>query len=481
MPFLELGKIMKRKLDMTAIPSGRFLNSCRVSSPVLEADVVAGDGEEDDEAKHGVDPVHGLEPVLLELRRHRLPPPPADVDDVEAPGHGHAAVDLAAAVLDALSVKEKKMQVALRKVTRPTVSHRLDGKQLPWLVKVAASVWNASTTPAGSCRTRLLEDTTLDAVALGGAPPPPAADLLPLSVMKLPINIFYTGDYKGYNHSDVMVTNILVWGTTALEYLIGNAKPFLELWRNSEFELWWPNQVAQYNLIGYMVRNRRHRWLRKLAAMLFCKDTLDQLWSMEPCMSSRHISSLVYDHVSQGWREYIMDTATYSTFSDSRGQRTLEREGHPELEHIINNPFDETALVWHLATDICFHTMDIPDEIWEMSRSSRQISNYLVYLLFVNPEMLMTGTRSSLFKTTYTNLKRMVQLTAIEEQELNERSVTAWINQEMQETAPGEGLIGNAFRLADELRDGRMEAGRCNVEDNQRSMGGNVVLLCKQM
>ena len=85
-----------------------------------------------------------------------------------------------------LSVKEKKTQVALRKVTRPTVSHRLDGKQLPWLVKVAASVWNASTTPAGSCRTRLLEDTTLDAAALlggAGAPPPPAADLLPLSVM----------------------------------------------------------------------------------------------------------------------------------------------------------------------------------------------------------------------------------------------------------------------------------------------------------
>ncbi|CAO2143426.1 unnamed protein product [Urochloa humidicola] len=172
------------------------------------------------------------------------------------------------------------------------------------------------------------------------------------------IGVFDTGNYSRYNGSDVTVTNILLWGTTALEYLIANVKPFLECC-GIVFKLPWPTKISQYNLIGYLARNRRHRGLRKLATLLVCKDTLDQLWSMKPCRSSIDITNLVYDHVQQGWREYIIDTATYISFNGSRGQRTLDREGHPELLVHISRPFDEAALIWHLATDFCFHSMNI--------------------------------------------------------------------------------------------------------------------------
>ncbi|KAF8711084.1 hypothetical protein HU200_029089 [Digitaria exilis] len=105
-----------------------------------------------------------------------------------------------------------------------------------------------------------------------------------------------------------------------------------------------------------MARNRRHRGLRKLATLLVCKDTLDQLWSMEPCRSSSDITSLVYNHVQ--------DVATNINFNDSRGQRTLEHEQHRELLVHIDKPFDEA--------------------------------------------MLMTGTRSSLFKTAYDDRKNVM-------------------------------------------------------------------------
>lgn len=267
-----------------------------------------------------------------------------------------------------------------------------------------------------------------------------------------------SGDYKGYNDDDVMVTNILLWGTTALEYLIANVRPFLECCC-FVFKQPWPNQVSQYNVIGYMARNRRHRRLRKLTALLLSKNTVDQLWSMESCNTSSIITNLIYDHVRQGWEQYINDTAAYISFNNSRGQRTIEREGHPELLVHLNRPFDETVLLWHLATDFCFYFMDATDEIEEMSRCSRQISNYLVYLLFVNPEMLMTGTRSNLFKTTYGDLKRMIQLDAIEEPTLNERKITSRIVDQVMMITPGEGgLIQDAFGLAEELRNVGMEA-----------------------
>ncbi|CAN6374344.1 unnamed protein product [Urochloa humidicola] len=268
------------------------------------------------------------------------------------------------------------------------------------------------------------------------------------------IKVFDTGDYGRYKDSDVKVTYILLCGTFALEYLIANVKPFLECC-GIVFKLPWPTKIAQYNLIGYLARNKRHWGLRKLAALLIFKDTLDQLWSMEPCRSSIEITNLVYEHVQRGWREYIRDTATYLSFNDSRGQRTLER--HPELLLHINRPFDEAVLIWHLATDFCFHSMNInTDEIRDMSTTSRQISNYLMYLLFVNPEMLMTGTKSRLFKTAYGDLKRMIRLDATA---LGEREITATILEMMRMAPAGEGgLIRDAFGLASTLNSPGMEA-----------------------
>ncbi|CAN6380730.1 unnamed protein product [Urochloa humidicola] len=294
------------------------------------------------------------------------------------------------------------------------------------------------------------------------------------------IKVFDTGHYNRYKESDVTVTYILLCGTTALEYLIANVKPFLECC-GIVFRLPWPTQIAQYNLIGYLARNRRHRGLRKLAALLVCKDTLDQLWSMEPCRSSINITNLVYDHVQQGWREYIVDTDTYLSFNDSRGQRTVEREERSDLlVCIISRPFDEAVLIWHLATDFCFHSMNINiDENREMSKTSRQISNYLMYLLFVNPEMLMTGTRSRLFKTACGDLKRMIRPDPMA---LGEGAITARILEVMRTQPAGEeaGLIQDAFGVwTGPHAQWSWHGGGCGMEDNPRSVGGDVVLLCR--
>jgi hypothetical protein len=75
-------------------------------------------------------------------------------------------------------VKEEKMQLALRMVTSPTVSHQLELRQLPWLVKLAASAWNGSTAPDGSCCSRfLLEILVVGSGGGGGGVVPAAAPL----------------------------------------------------------------------------------------------------------------------------------------------------------------------------------------------------------------------------------------------------------------------------------------------------------------
>jgi len=140
---------------------------------------------------------------------------------------------------------------------------------------------------------------------------------------------------------------------------------------------------------------------------------------MKPCdSSSRDITNLVYGYLKDGRERHMADAAAARAFNDSRGQRTLRSEvpgggggGGKNLERSLRAPFDESVLLWHLATDFCFHgdgdgTSSAAAR--DAARRSRAVSNYMAYLVLVNPEMLMTGARPSLFRDAYEDLKRIL-------------------------------------------------------------------------
>jgi len=139
---------------------------------------------------------------------------------------------------------------------------------------------------------------------------------------------------------------------------------------------------------------------------------------MKPCdsSSSRDITNLVYGYLKDGRERHMAAAAAARAFNDSRGQRTLRSEvpgggDGKNLERSLRAPFDDSVLLWHLATDFCFHgdgdgTSSAAAR--DAARRSRAVSNYMAYLLFVNPEMLMTGARPSLFRDAYEDLKRIL-------------------------------------------------------------------------
>ncbi|KAJ1275907.1 hypothetical protein BS78_05G172200 [Paspalum vaginatum] len=214
-----------------------------------------------------------------------------------------------------------------------------------------------------------------------------------------------------YDRADVVVTYVLLCCTAALELVsacvvLGSLLPLPD------------DRLAQYNLIAYIARNRKHRRVR-----YWCTAT------PEP---SLRVTELVHRHLAAGWNEYIKprgervlvrdkDTGeekweerttavgAYRRFNDSRGRRTLERRGcvaGPALESSLCAPFDEGVLLWHLATELCY--FDHVDTGTDAARLSRVISNYMAYLLFVKPEMLVPGARRRLFRTVYRWLKKML-------------------------------------------------------------------------
>ncbi|KAI4965488.1 hypothetical protein ZWY2020_051921 [Hordeum vulgare] len=148
----------------------------------------------------------------------------------------------------------------------------------------------------------------------------------------------------------------------------------------------------------------RTHYGEKAYELLQCKDFLDQRWCMKPCKSSIALTELVLEYVKKGWKDQITDVESYWKFIDHRGEWTLQNKCEQDLIWSLRRPFDESVILWHIATDFCFFRCKAyPHE------RAREMSNYLTYLLFVKPEMLLPGTRCNLFKTANDELEAIVK------------------------------------------------------------------------
>ncbi|CAN6218720.1 unnamed protein product [Urochloa humidicola] len=250
--------------------------------------------------------------------------------------------------------------------------------------------------------------------------------------------------------------------------------------------------VSQYNLIGFFVRNKKHAKKMSIVKFFGCKDNLDQHWCMKSRSSSHRITTLVLRYVKAGWRDCIQDVASYRMFSDHRGQWTLKRNNCSHaLGWSIRRPFDESVLLWHIATDFCFYSSDFPGHKCDFNQTNlrersplglaierrylrrsrsqcgeltvckavqcRHMSNYMIYLLFVNPEMLLPGTRRNLFTTAYRELKGTLK--DDDNLPMEKTGLTQRIIAKLQsaEGSQEEGFIHDAWALAKALLDLRDE------------------------
>ncbi|XP_073005849.1 uncharacterized protein [Typha latifolia] len=80
----------------------------------------------------------------------------------------------------------------------------------------------------------------------------------------------------------------------------------------------------------------------------------------------------------------------------SRGMDTLkkmDKEDAKTLVESVNNiEFDQSILLWHIASDLCYHsTVQNPYNSTQRQRISKELLDYMLYLLIVHRSMLTAG------------------------------------------------------------------------------------------
>jgi len=234
---------------------------------------------------------------------------------------------------------------------------------------------------------------------------------LSLPFLTLTSVVLFAKSHKGgYDVNDVWVTYMLFCFTAMHEFF-----PFVPFYRM--FRANWHEMVSQGSLMSFCACQEatgRFIWPYHL------REYVIKHWHVKQEPAARDITDRVRKHVKDGWNSYIYGPISYRGFNNLRGQWTLNKYKHKmdttghvsDLASSLMAPFDESVLMWHVATDLCY-CEDKPmltaaaaagDEgsCANMTRQhnaylSRKISKYMAYLLFIRPEMLVPGARSGLF------------------------------------------------------------------------------------
>ncbi|KAJ1277307.1 hypothetical protein BS78_05G284700, partial [Paspalum vaginatum] len=200
------------------------------------------------------------------------------------------------------------------------------------------------------------------------------------------------GDELHTSRADITVSYILLVGAIALTCPLPPS-PFSPTWSSKQ----WSQEIAQYSMI------RRHA----------TQDTAGMASSVRQWIGKRlgggvGFFDLTNAPVTRGHTpilEFVLDqllhfgTDRHWDIASSRGRRSLGRwmSSHPipadsELYKTTDSrvDFPMSVLIWHIATDICYYyyylgdnnSTSSDDRLNKRKRMSRELSNYIMYLVF---------------------------------------------------------------------------------------------------
>lgn len=162
----------------------------------------------------------------------------------------------------------------------------------------------------------------------------------------------------------------------------------------------WSNHISQYNLIRFLIREKpttTTSWFRKTLRCLHLNETWDRFWYTNRIAVSDQLKKLIFNELMDKAMSVQNLEGALMRFNTCRGEWTLRQKGyHSLLGWSVNNVgFGESILIWHMATDLCYYADDNDRDGNEANTAnkkiSRDISNYMLYLLLQRPYMLNAG------------------------------------------------------------------------------------------
>jgi hypothetical protein len=284
------------------------------------------------------------------------------------------------------------------------------------------------------------------------------------------LTLFATSDKHPYKRADVKITYIILCLTAALDVFAVFIRQLLYRLMSMTRVPALCETVPGYNLIdtalwegdksiGWMYKFTDRMGLRDFNCFCICRPRFGELYGK---VTQIVITDLV-DARDRDLASYRMFDDDSTTDKDSKNwalSKDLQRHCGAEIrESLLKVSFDRSVLLWHIATDLCdrcsiaVEADDGPgpdggeDEaaaegaagIEEPEAQQRHrwvdptlrlhrdctiaISNYMVHLLNVNPEMLLTGSRHHLISEAVKEVNKFLLSNKKKEDTLSQQDI----------------------------------------------------------
>lgn len=184
---------------------------------------------------------------------------------------------------------------------------------------------------------------------------------------------------------------------------------FRRLWH--VFSRRWSETVSTYNLISYCLHPRLEV-KEKFIGYIGLANFLDQMKYVKTEPFSTDLRDLIFTELKKK-SEIADDLDTAKETSSARGDWILRVEGFGELlPYISQVDYDQSLLLWHIATELCYSDEIAKGKVEENAnkyrRFSKLLSDYMLYLLVMQPTMMsaVTGIGQIRFRDTCAEVKK---------------------------------------------------------------------------
>ncbi|WCJ41310.1 hypothetical protein M5689_022189 [Euphorbia peplus] len=164
----------------------------------------------------------------------------------------------------------------------------------------------------------------------------------------------------------------------------------------------WSNSMSRYNFVSFCLKDEpiKFRGILKL----FCiYDTVERLQYKVLHFVSADLKKLIFQQILEKSRKPL-DMKNSKKLCTQRGDNVLREMGcFEKIGWSVEAEFDQSILLWHIATDLCFYIdAERNTNITEnpICKESKSISDYMLYLMVMRPFMFPNGIGQIRFEDT---------------------------------------------------------------------------------
>ncbi|CBI36708.3 unnamed protein product, partial [Vitis vinifera] len=157
----------------------------------------------------------------------------------------------------------------------------------------------------------------------------------------------------------------------------------------------WSNSMAQYNLMSFCLKDKPIRWyLELLQGFSYVYEMLEKHHYKSSVTVADNLKALIFQHLSDKSKE--------------------QYNCHSDLGWSVEEDFDQSILLWHIATDLLYYTdhqNQNPSSVKnpDCRTISKMVSDYMLYLLVMCPFMLPDGIGQIRFQDSCAEAKQFLE------------------------------------------------------------------------